>query len=70
MSGRKTGAGRKERGLAFTQDEIVTIQTLYQRGTPISRIAKQLGRGRSSIYRLAKVGKLDQMALDMGLDDE
>ncbi|WP_121630103.1 helix-turn-helix domain-containing protein [Tropicibacter alexandrii] len=64
---RPRGAG-KERGKGITPEELQTIQLLHQRGNTPTEIAKAIGRGRATVYRLIQRGAVDQIAMDFDGD--
>ncbi|NOR63035.1 MAG: hypothetical protein GQ535_11160 [Rhodobacteraceae bacterium] len=62
-----------KRGPAFTLDEDDLIRFWVNKGKPVSKLAKMLGRGRTAVYarisRMKKNGTLGQGVFDLGHTD-
>lgn len=62
------------RGKEISRTEGILIRLAVDRGVPISKIANELGRSRSSIYkrikRMEETGETRQLMLDLGLKHE
>ncbi|KPU83824.1 hypothetical protein JI58_02295 [Marinosulfonomonas sp. PRT-SC04] len=70
MKRKQKGVNRMARGKAISRTDDIIIRLGIECKTPISTIAKELGRSRQTIYqrieRMKATGEFKQLMLDLG----